>query len=32
MLHIIGGRIGLNTTYYEFTEDMKEVFEGLEVE
>ena len=29
LLHIVGGRIGLNTTYYEFTSDVKEVFENL---
>ena len=30
LLHIIGGRIGMNTNYYEFTGDKPEVFEGLE--
>lgn len=29
LLHIIGGRIGMNTTYYEFTSDEAEVFSGL---
>ena len=29
LLHIIGGRIGMDTTYYEFTADEKEVFENL---
>lgn len=29
MLHIISGRIGLKIKYYEFTEDCKEVFDGL---
>ena len=29
LLHIIGGRIGMNTTYYEFSEDEAEVFENL---
>ena len=29
LLHIIGGRIGMNTTYYELTADKAEVFEGL---
>lgn len=28
-LHIVGGRVGINTTYYEFTSDEAEVFEGL---
>lgn len=28
-LHIVGGRVGMNTTYYEFTADEAEVFEGL---
>lgn len=28
-LHIVGGRVGVNTTYYEFTADEAEVFEGL---
>lgn len=30
LLHIIGGRIGMNTNYYEFTGDKPEVFKGLE--
>lgn len=29
LLHIVGGRVGMNTTYYEFTADENEVFEGL---
>ncbi len=29
LLHIIGGRIGMNTTYYEFSADEAEVFENL---
>ena len=29
LLHIIGGRVGIQTTYYEFTADEAEVFEGL---
>ena len=29
LLHIIGGRVGINTTYYEFSADEAEVFEGL---
>lgn len=29
LLHIIGGRVGMNTTYYEFTADESEVFENL---
>ena len=29
LLHIVGGRVGMNCKYYEFTEDKKEVFEGL---
>ena len=29
LLHIIGGRTGMDTTYYEFTADEKEVFENL---
>lgn len=28
-LHIIGGRVGMNTTYYVFTADEKDIFEGL---
>ena len=28
-LHIFGGRVGMNTTYYEFTADEAEVFDGL---
>lgn len=28
-LHIVGGRVGMNTTYYEFTADEAEIFEGL---
>ena len=28
-LHIVGGRVGMNTTYYEFTVDEAEVFDGL---
>ncbi len=30
LLHIVGGRIGMKTNYYEFTGDKLEVFEGLE--
>lgn len=29
LLHIIGGRIGMHTTYFELTGDKEEVFEGL---
>lgn len=29
LLHIVGGRVGINTTYYEFSADQAEVFEGL---
>ena len=29
LLHIVGGRVGMNTTYFEFTADEAEVFEGL---
>lgn len=29
LLHIIGGRVGMNTVYYEFTADESEVFEKL---
>jgi adenylyltransferase/sulfurtransferase len=29
LLHIIGGRVGMHTTYYEFTGDEPEVFDGL---
>ncbi len=29
LLHILGGRIGMHTTYYEFSADEAEVFEGL---
>jgi len=29
LLHIIGGRVGMRTTHYEFTADEAEVFEGL---
>lgn len=29
LLHIVGGRVGMNTTYYEFTTDEAEIFEGL---
>lgn len=29
LLHIIGGRVGMNTTYYEFTADEATVFENL---
>ena len=29
LLHIIGGRVGMHTTYYEFTADAQEVFQGL---
>ena len=29
LLHIVGGRVGINTTYYEFSADEAEVFEGL---
>lgn len=29
LLHIVGGRVGMNTTYYEFTGDKTEIFEGL---
>ena len=28
-LHIIGGRVGVNTTYYEFTDDEAEIFNNL---
>ena len=30
LLHIIGGRVGMKTIYYEFSGDESEVFEGLE--
>ena len=29
LLHIVGGRVGMHTTYYEFTGDAPEVFRGL---
>ena len=29
LLHIVGGRVGMNTTYYEFTADEAVIFEGL---
>ena len=29
LLHIIGGRVGIQTTYYEFTADADEIFENL---
>lgn len=29
LLHIVGGRVGMNTTYYEFSSDEKEVFENI---
>ncbi len=29
LLHIVGGRVGMNTRYYEFTGDEAEIFEGL---
>ena len=29
LLHIVGGRVGMNTTYYEFSDDEAEIFEGL---
>ena len=29
LLHIIGGRVGMNTDYYEFTSDEAEIFENL---
>lgn len=29
LLHIVGGRVGMDTTYYEFTSDEAEVFENL---
>lgn len=29
LLHIVGGRVGMNTTYYEFAADEAEIFEGL---
>lgn len=29
MLHIVGGRVGMKTIYYEFTSDEAEVFDGL---
>ena len=29
LLHIVGGRVGMNTTYYEFTADEAEIFDGL---
>ena len=29
LLHIVGGRVGMNTTYYEFAGDEPEVFEEL---
>lgn len=31
-LHIVGGRVGMETIYYEFTEDEPEVFQGLREE
>ena len=30
LLHIVGGRVGMQTTHFEFTADEAEVFEGLE--
>jgi adenylyltransferase/sulfurtransferase len=30
LLHIVGGRVGMETTYYEFSSDKNEVFQGLE--
>ena len=30
LLHIIGGKVGMETTYFEFSADEKEVFDGLE--
>lgn len=32
LLHIIGGRIGMQTVYYEFTGDTPEIFQGLQEE
>lgn len=29
LLHIVGGRVGIETTYFEFTSDDTEIFEGL---
>lgn len=29
LLHIIGGRVGMRIIHYEFTDDVKEVFDGL---
>lgn len=29
LLHIVGGRVGMHTKYYEFTGDTAEIFEGL---
>ncbi len=29
LLHIIGGRVGMHTTHYEFTGDVAEIFDGL---
>ena len=29
LLHIVGGRVGMNTTYFEFTSDEAEIFEEL---
>ncbi|MBE7033259.1 MAG: ThiF family adenylyltransferase [Ruminococcaceae bacterium] len=29
LLHIVGGRVGMKTVYYEFSDDVTEVFEGL---
>ena len=29
LLHIVGGRVGMNTTYYEFAGDESEVFEEI---
>lgn len=29
LLHIVGGRVGIETTYFEFTSDETEIFEGL---
>ena len=29
LLHIVGGRVGMNTAYYEFTADESEIFENL---
>lgn len=29
LLHIVGGRVGINTKYYEFSSDENEIFKGL---